>query len=221
MSGLFSSKLTTSRYRRVTALLNQLSEFQLIASTAGCYDLGEGIAEILELFQRESVETTLARKRRMPVQFDEYGRTYTVGKRKTSAARVWIIPVQQQDGTSSQASIAGALLGLEPSMKPENLPTTQSDNQVKVCTTAVLVNNIPLAEYFLIPADRERVIRPLKLTGVLGAYNVFALVRGGGTTGQSGAIAHGVAKGLSAHEPMVEAILRRGESKFLASLQLN
>lgn len=58
--------------------------------------------------------------------------------------------------------------------------------------------------------DRERVIRPFKVTGLLGAYNVFAIVRGGGTTGQSGAVTLGVAKGLAAHLPEVEPILRKG-----------
>ena len=61
-----------------------------------------------------------------------------------------------------------------------------------------------------IAKDRETVIRPLQLAGVFGAFNVFALVRGGGTTGQSGAIAVGLARGLAAHVPEVTDILRKG-----------
>jgi len=71
------------------------------------------------------------------------------------------------------------------------------------------VNNLPLAEYFSLPADRERITRPLKVVGVLGAYNVFAIVRGGGTTGQSGALAHGIAKALAAHQPELEPLLKK------------
>ena len=63
-----------------------------------------------------------------------------------------------------------------------------------------------------LPADRERVIRPLQIAGLLGAYNVFAIVRGGGTSGQSGAISLGLAKGLVAHCADVEQILRKGRS---------
>ena len=216
MTSVFNSRLTTSRYRRVTTLLNQLNDYQRIASTAGCYELGIGISEILQMFERENKEAVLARGKRKPVQFDQYGRTYTVGKRKTSAARVWIIPVQQKESEEtplqveekppSDAELAGALLGLEST----ETTTVTPERPVTVSSTTILINNLPLAEYFPIPADRERILRPLKLAGVLGAYNVFALVRGGGTSGQSGAVAHGLAKGLAAHEPEIEVILRKG-----------
>jgi small subunit ribosomal protein S9 len=214
MSSLLESSLTTSRYRRVTHLLDQLSEYQRMASSSGCYDLGNNISSILELFQKESVEDLMVRKKRRPVPIDEYGRSYTVGKRKTSAARVWIIRVQSNDKdpeptlvAQNDADIADELLDLNSPTKA----SPESNGPSEIPTTTVLINNIPLAEYFRVPADRERVIRPLKLAGVLGAYNVFSLVRGGGTSGQSGAVAHGIAKGLLAHEPQVEAILRRGK----------
>lgn len=58
--------------------------------------------------------------------------------------------------------------------------------------------------------DRERVVRPFRVAGLIGAFNVFALVRGGGTTGQSGAVTLGIAKALAAHAPEVEPILRKG-----------
>lgn len=63
---------------------------------------------------------------------------------------------------------------------------------------AVLVNGVPLSEYFTRTSHREQVVWPLKLAGVLGQYNVFALVRGGGQTGQAGAAAHGMANALMA-----------------------
>ena len=80
--------------------------------------------------------------------------------------------------------------------------------------TEILVNNKPLNEYFQVPVDRERIIRPFRLAGLLGAYNVFALVRGGGKSGQAGAVAHGIAKCLAAHVPDIELILRRGMFYF-------
>lgn len=62
----------------------------------------------------------------------------------------------------------------------------------------ILVNNQPLAEYFTRTAERESVTWPLKLTSTLGSYNVFALTRGGGKSGQAGAIAHALANAIVA-----------------------
>lgn len=62
----------------------------------------------------------------------------------------------------------------------------------------VLINNTPIATYFSRTAEREAVTWPLKLTSTLGAYNVFALTRGGGKSGQAGAIAHALANAIVA-----------------------
>jgi len=189
LSDTLETKLSASRYRRMLTLLNELNNYRRIAETAGHVDLGQGVGGVLEVFEKDNKEQHLQRGRRKPVKFDAYGRSYTVGKRKTSAARVWMI--------SSQSSLQqGASLFVNPPTPP---------------TTQILVNNLPLNQYFLIPADRERILRPFRVSGLLGAYNVFALVRGGGTTGQSDAVAHGIAKGLAAHVPDVETILRKAK----------
>lgn len=60
----------------------------------------------------------------------------------------------------------------------------------------ILVNGVPLAEYFSRTEHREAVAWPLRLAGMLGAFNVFALARGGGTSGQAGAVAHGMSNAL-------------------------
>jgi len=62
----------------------------------------------------------------------------------------------------------------------------------------IVVNNAPLHAYFMRTAHREQVTWPLKLAGVLGMYHVFAIVRGGGASGQAGALAHGLANALVA-----------------------
>ncbi|KAF8638010.1 hypothetical protein AX16_010642 [Volvariella volvacea WC 439] len=204
MTADFQSKLTTTRYRSVTKLLNELNEYLRIATTAGCTDLASAINQIVSMFESGKKDAFLARGKRKVVQLDSYGRSYTLGKRKTSSARVWMIPVQNKPVTTAQKETGDEtldeILGIEPDLPPTSLPTT-----------TILINNIPLAEYFPLPADRERVVRPLKVAGVLGAYNVFAITRGGGTTGQSGALAHGIAKGLVAHEPQLEILLRRAK----------
>ena len=194
----FHSTMTTTRYRRVTALLNELNDYNRIAHAANCTDLANGIGDIVAMFESGKKETYVAQAKRKKVALDSHGRSYTVGKRKTSSARVWMIPVNKPPQSASDA--IERMFGIPDS----------STRKPVVSTTTILVNNIPLAEYFPVPADRERITRPFKVAGVLGAYNVFALVRGGGTTGQSGALAHGISKALVAHEPKLDLILRRG-----------
>lgn len=206
------SILTTSRYRRVVLVLNELETYRSIAEKAGIVELQEGIRGITELFERADAATMLARGKAKPVKFDEYGRSYTLGKRKTSSARVWIVPVQQSSADKSVASQSiSTATETDTALSALLNPNSSSKNNGPVSVVQILVNNSPLSTYFPIPADRARVIHPIKLAGLLGAYNIFAIVRGGGTSGQSGALAHGIAKGLAAHEPAVATILRKGK----------
>ncbi|KAF8200664.1 SSU ribosomal protein S9P [Pholiota molesta] len=191
----FKTKMTTTRYRKITKLLNQLNDFQRIAKTGGCPELEDKLRNILSLYESSKKEALLSRGKRKPTVLDEFGRSYTLGKRKTSSARVWMIPVQLPP---RQPEILEALAGAQGPSYP-------------VTTTTILVNNLPLNQFFPLPADRERVTRPLKVAGALGKYNVYAIVRGGGTTGQSGALGHGIAKGIVAHDPELEAMFRRAK----------
>lgn len=75
----------------------------------------------------------------------------------------------------------------------------------------VLVNGKPLTDYFGRLHDRESAVWALKATQRMDKYNVWALARGGGTTGQADAIALGLSKALLAHEPDLKPALRRGE----------
>lgn len=74
-----------------------------------------------------------------------------------------------------------------------------------------LINGRSLTEYFGRLHDRESALWALKATQRLDKYNVWAVVKGGGTTGQAEAITLGVAKALAAHEPGLEQLLRKGE----------
>ncbi|KAG8762328.1 37S ribosomal protein S9, mitochondrial [Ceratobasidium sp. 428] len=132
-----------------------------------------------------------------PVKFDSFGRSYTLGKHKESAARVWAIPTQPTTVTGLESAVEKEVsreLSLAPQMA--DIPVTE-----------ILVNNVPFGQYFKLPRDREKALRPLQVTGLLGAYNVFVLVRGGGVSGQASAVAHGIAKALAAHAPHVKSIL--------------
>lgn len=46
-------------------------------------------------------------------------------------------------------------------------------------TTSVLIDAARILTHFPLPVNRDAVLRPLKLAGLLGAYNVFVLVHGG------------------------------------------
>jgi small subunit ribosomal protein S9 len=76
----------------------------------------------------------------------------------------------------------------------------------------VLVNGKSLTQFFGRVHDRESAIWALKATERISKYNVFALVSGGGTTGQAEAITLAVAKALLTHEPLLKPALRRGMS---------
>ncbi|KAI0305443.1 ribosomal protein S9/S16-domain-containing protein [Multifurca ochricompacta] len=217
MMTMFSGSLTTARYRRMISVLADLEECSRIASAAGHTALAESIQPVLELFERQDKETVLARTVRKQVPMDRYGRSYTVGKRKESAARVWMIPVREpapvtlsSDVLPSHSPRAQDVDILAPVVDNAFAPSP-SASRMPVTTTTILVNNIPLNKYFDSPADRERIVRPLKLAGVLGTFNAFVIVRGGGTTGQAGAIAHGIAQGIVAHVPEVDHILRKAK----------
>jgi small subunit ribosomal protein S9 len=75
----------------------------------------------------------------------------------------------------------------------------------------VLINGKPLTDAFARVHDRESAIWALKATDRVDKYNVWALVEGGGTTGQAEALALAVGKALMAHEPLLKPALRRGE----------
>ncbi|MCJ1282990.1 37S ribosomal protein S9, mitochondrial [Xylographa opegraphella] len=59
--------------------------------------------------------------------------------------------------------------------------------------------------------DRESALWALKATGRVDKYNVWAVVRGGGLTGQAESITLALAKALLVHEPALKPALRRGE----------
>ncbi|KAK6534698.1 37S ribosomal protein S9, mitochondrial [Arthrobotrys megalospora] len=71
------------------------------------------------------------------------------------------------------------------------------------------VNGKPLFEMFPRVVDRESILWPLKVTNRVDRYNVWASSRGGGISGQAGAITLAVTKALLTHEPLLKPVLRR------------
>lgn len=76
-------------------------------------------------------------------------------------------------------------------------------------TGAIVVNNLPLEEYFQVETTRLELVQPLKLTNTSGAYDVKATVQGGGPVGQAAAIRHGITRALIAANPDFRTTLKR------------
>ena len=83
-------------------------------------------------------------------------RFYGTGRRKSSVARVYLVP-----GTGK-----------------------------------VTINKRDIDDYFSLETLKTIVRQPLVLTETTGKYDIIATVKGGGTTGQAGAIRHGVSRAL-------------------------
>jgi small subunit ribosomal protein S9 len=94
---------------------------------------------------------------------------YGTGKRKSSTARVHLLP---------------------------------GEGQVKV-------NNRDLNAYFKNETQRTVIRYPLTITDTLGKFDVRALVRGGGTSGQAGAIRLGIANALLQFNAEIRPKLKR------------
>ncbi|ADG81218.1 30S ribosomal protein S9 [Thermincola potens] len=73
----------------------------------------------------------------------------------------------------------------------------------------VTVNNRSLDEYFGKKTLEMIVKQPLNLTNTLGQYNVLASVRGGGTSGQAGAVRLGIARALIKADPNLRPALKK------------
>lgn len=73
----------------------------------------------------------------------------------------------------------------------------------------IIVNNRPIEEYFNRETDRIIVRQPLKLTNTLNKYDIYANIKGGGLTGQAGALQLGIARALIEVEPTLREPLRK------------
>lgn len=73
----------------------------------------------------------------------------------------------------------------------------------------IIVNGRTLDEYFGLETLRAIVRQPLVLTDTLGRYDVLVNVKGGGISGQAGAIRHGIARALLQVDPELRPVLKK------------
>ena len=73
----------------------------------------------------------------------------------------------------------------------------------------ITINKRELDNYFGLETLKMIVRAPLTLTETLSKFDVFVNVYGGGTTGQAGAIRHGIARALLVAEPALRPALKK------------
>ncbi|MEW7977533.1 MAG: 30S ribosomal protein S9 [Candidatus Sedimenticola endophacoides] len=73
----------------------------------------------------------------------------------------------------------------------------------------ITVNNRPLDKFFGRETARMVVRQPLQVAEMLERIDVNVTVTGGGTTGQAGAIRHGIARALAQYDESLHAPMRR------------
>ena len=65
----------------------------------------------------------------------------------------------------------------------------------------ILVNDIPLEEYFGREVAKILVMQPLVLLDISSKFDIMVKVAGGGSFGQAGAIRHGISRALEKFDP--------------------
>ena len=74
---------------------------------------------------------------------------------------------------------------------------------------SITINRRPVDEFFPRETDTMVLRQPLALTGTADQFDVMVTVRGGGTTGQAGAVRHGIARALLEFNPELRQTLKR------------
>ena len=72
------------------------------------------------------------------------------------------------------------------------------------------INEKKVDEYFKLEKDRGAVHAPLNAVGGGKGFDIFITVKGGGTTGQAGAVMQGIARALKSYDPGFLPELREG-----------
>lgn len=79
---------------------------------------------------------------------------------------------------------------------------------IKPGSGKVTVNGRDMNTYFARPVLQMVLRQPFAVAGVAGEFDVMATVKGGGLSGQAGAVKHGISKALQLYEPSLRAPLK-------------
>ncbi|MEF3192751.1 MAG: 30S ribosomal protein S9 [Halothiobacillaceae bacterium] len=73
----------------------------------------------------------------------------------------------------------------------------------------IVINGRPLDVYFGRETARMVVRQPLELTGLSDKFDILVNVKGGGNSGQAGAIRHGITRALIEYDESLRPALRK------------
>ncbi len=80
---------------------------------------------------------------------------------------------------------------------------------VKKGTGKIFVNGKLMGDYFKRPVHQLIVTRPLEISNVISSYDVKCSVKGGGLSGQAGAIILGISRALISHDENLKKDLKK------------
>ena len=72
------------------------------------------------------------------------------------------------------------------------------------------INGKEHAEYFARPVLQMILKQPIAAADRVDQYDIKVTVRGGGLSGQAGAVRHGISKALTHYEPELRSVLKKG-----------
>tara|TARA_B100000575_G_C23088108_1_gene627191 strand:- start:476 stop:964 length:489 start_codon:yes stop_codon:yes gene_type:complete len=79
---------------------------------------------------------------------------------------------------------------------------------IKPGSGKVVVNGKDMNSYFVRPVLQMILRQPFQVAGVEDQFDVNASVKGGGLSGQAGAVKHGISKALQLYEPSLRGALK-------------
>ena len=79
---------------------------------------------------------------------------------------------------------------------------------IKPGSGKVVVNGRDQGVYFARPTLRLVIDQPFQVADRAGQYDVIATVKGGGLSGQAGAVKHGISQALTRFEPTLRAVVK-------------
>nr|WP_320050670.1 30S ribosomal protein S9 [uncultured Desulfuromonas sp.] len=80
---------------------------------------------------------------------------------------------------------------------------------MKPGTGSITVNKQDINDYFGRETSKMIIRQPLELTDNVGKFDIFVNVRGGGPSGQAGAIKHGITKALLEMDETLRGVLKK------------
>ncbi|CAN1533417.1 RpsI Ribosomal protein S9 [Sphingomonadaceae bacterium] len=116
-------------------------------------------------------------------------------------------------GTDAPAAPAAPLREKEVDAQGRSYATGRRKDAVarvwlKPGTGKIIVNGRDQEVYFARPSLRLVINQPFGVTERVGQYDVIATVKGGGLSGQAGAVKHGIAQALSKFEPALRGAVK-------------